>query len=576
MAKILSAKEAKLQKKLIPLNIFVFILSVVAVISLIFAPLFKVDVGKILREEKVIDYTEDTLGKLIDENLESSTEEGFTLNFTPVITAAISEVLGKADGTITFTTFEVCGYAADKREDKLEIILEGLFYGKNGVVTELVNSLVEGVTTAFTSESGKTAVEDAVVDSFISSMGDIVDSAAGEGSQFGDIINEKLTEEKAGELKDTFMEINNAKSEEDVVTVIDTFVDRLNEVLGDEYTITQENKEMVTDYVVDIYRETIDAIQNSGEENKEFSLEAMICVAVNSNVDLGGVDVNKLLQDYLDKMTGTETASIVLTEGEEAPSAKPPLSYSDLFAGVGLSSEKVDEISDTLNKIVRKYVADNLAGVNESLQQTGWVYQWIYFLVLAFIMVFVLPWFILALAALFRTFAKNKRYMTWYVKLFGFIPALVFVGLFVVKTWGPALIFKSMAEETLGLVMAAVSGVSSFTWVCGLCYILLWLVSIFWAFPIKHKIRKERKLCKQAKDKGAYDYSDFEEDYGYSVSKEETPAYAPADSYGEDYDYGYEGYDDDYDYGGYLEDYDEDDYGFDDDYDEYSDYDDEY
>ena len=302
----------------------------------------------------------------------------------------------------------------------------------------------------------------------------------------------------------------------------------------------------------------------------------MICVAVNSNVDLGGIDVNKLLQDYLDKMTGTETASIVLTEGEEAPSAKPPLSYSDLFAGVGLSSEKVGEISDTLNKIVRKYVADNLAGVNESLQQTGWVYQWIYFLVLAFIMVFVLPWFILALAALFRTFAKNKRYMTWYVKLFGFIPALVFVGLFVVRTWGPELIFKSMAEETLGLVMAAVSGVSSFTWVCGLCYILLWLVSVFWAFPIKHKIRKERKLCKQAKDKGAYDYSDFEEDYGYSVSKEETPAYAPADSYGEDYDYGYEGYDDDYDYGGYLEDYDEDDYGFDDDYDEYSDYDDEY
>ena len=75
-------ERSQVAKKLIPLNIFVFILSVVAVVSLIFAPLFKVDVGKILREEKVIDYTEDTLGKLIDENLESSTEEGFTLNFT--------------------------------------------------------------------------------------------------------------------------------------------------------------------------------------------------------------------------------------------------------------------------------------------------------------------------------------------------------------------------------------------------------------------------------------------------------------------------------------------------------------
>ena len=30
--------------------------------------------------------------------------------------------------------------------------------------------------------------------------------------------------------------------------------------------------------------------------------------------------------------------------------------------------------------------------------------------------------------------------------------------------------------------------------VSGICYLLLWLVSIFWCFPIKRKIRKLKKL----------------------------------------------------------------------------------
>lgn len=564
MAKILSAKEASYQKKLFPLNIFVLIISLAAALSLVFAPLVKVDVGKFLREKTVIDYADETLTKLINDNIDKTTDDGFRLDFTPIVVAAVSEVLGKAEGDITFSTFEVCRYAADKREDKLEILLDGMIYGGRGLVTELVNSLVSGIADAFTTEEGKAVVEDAMVDSVISSMGDIVSSVGGDDStEIGEVLNEKLTDEKVGELKTTFFKINDAKSEEDVVEVIDTFVGQLNETLGDDYNISDEDKAAVTDYIVDIYNDTIEAIADSGEEN-EFSLEAMICVAVSQNVDLGEININELLKQYIDELnnstadTGVSAVRKTLTD-EVAETSDTPLTYKELFGEVGLSDEDVEEISESVNKLVKTYVDDGLEGVNEDLKSFGWVYDNIYLLILAVLALFALPWFILALTALIRSFTKNKRYSMWYVKLFGFIPALLFVVLFVLKTWGTTLIpmiAGSVSEDTMSLIMAAISKVSSFTWICGLCYILLWLVSIFWAFPIKHKIRKERKACKRAFSDGSYDYERYKDDYGYAVTKKEFSD----DAYGGDYG------DDDYD-----DDSNEKDYGFDDDYSDYDD-----
>ena len=80
-------------------------------------------------------------------------------------------------------------------------------------------------------------------------------------------------------------------------------------------------------------------------------------------------------------------------------------------------------------------------------------------------------WLILFLFSLFHLFAQNKRFTMWYVKLFGFWPCLIFGGLQVVSA---------------GVI-------STLAWISGACYIILWLISIFWAFPIKRKIRAERR-----------------------------------------------------------------------------------
>ncbi len=95
-------------------------------------------------------------------------------------------------------------------------------------------------------------------------------------------------------------------------------------------------------------------------------------------------------------------------------------------------------------------------------------------------------WLILFLFALLHLFAKNKRFMMWYVKLWGFSPCMVY---FVVP-----LVAKGIIAAIAGEIYASILAMlSSLTWICGVCYLLLWCVSIFWAFPIKKKIRAMKK-----------------------------------------------------------------------------------
>lgn len=48
-----------------------------------------------------------------------------------------------------------------------------------------------------------------------------------------------------------------------------------------------------------------------------------------------------------------------------------------------------------------------------------------------------------------------------------------------------------------GAEIAGILGmISTMTWISGACYILLWIISIFWAFPIKRKIRAYNKQLK--------------------------------------------------------------------------------
>lgn len=539
MAKILSQKEASLQKKLLPLNIVIFIIALTVVISLFFAPFAKIDVHKFLSNKDVVEFAETTLDEKLKEAMGGTTEggsgenaqtAGFTLDVTPVVKRAVVEVLGKVNGDISLSAFEIAKYAADKRENKIQILVDNLISGDKGIVNQLIDSLSTGIKEVFETESGKQVIEDAVVEGLVSSMGSLLTSAAGgEDSEVAQVLSEKLTDEKVGELKDTFFEIENAQSSDDVVAVVENFTSQLNEILGEEYSISDEDKQAVSDYIVDLYDKTMESIADS-EEVTEFSIEAMICVAASENIDLNELNISEMLQQFLGSGEGGDTSSLntpsvtgkALADdsqgGQSETQSKPPLTYGELFDQAGLSDEDLKELSSTINDTVLKFIGGELDTLDEQLRNepvVGKIYPYIYFVILGVLLLFALPWLILAITAFIRIFTKNKRFSMWYVRCFGFIAGLLFVVLFVFNHFGDKII-----PDISPLIKALIASCSSLTWICLLCYLILWIVSIAWAFPIKHKIRKERKACKAAQANGTYSYENYSENYGYAVSGE--------------------------------------------------------
>lgn len=100
----------------------------------------------------------------------------------------------------------------------------------------------------------------------------------------------------------------------------------------------------------------------------------------------------------------------------------------------------------------------------------------------------VFVWALLFVFVFAHIFSQNKRFTMWYVKLWGIIPCLLFAIVPLVMS----ALFKT-AGGALALLSAIFGATSSLTWISGGCWTLLWLISIFWAFPIKRRIRKERK-----------------------------------------------------------------------------------
>lgn len=574
MAKILSVKEKKLQKLLIPLNIFVCILSIVAIISLYFAPVIKVDVGKILRQEETISLIEQS----IDEAVGGAVGGGeSTVDFVPVVASVVKEVVTKANGSVSFTTFKVTQFALAQTDDKLGLVVDDLM---DGVVPQLIESVTKGVTSLFAAEGENKAlieevVENAIVSTFVSSLGSMLpeDEAAA--------VQEKLTPEKVEQLKTTFRKMDTVTSEAEVEDVIDEFIVQVSEILGEDY-ISAEDEQALKDFVIELYNDTVAEVENT--EGAEFGMEALICVAVSKNIPLDDIDISKMLDEFLNQSAEGEKAPSkkALAEGEEVEQTVV-VNYNDLLGEMGLGDDKIDELSEKLTTVLKATVDKSIGGVKADLSEYGWVYDYIYWLILAVMLVFILPWFFLALISFIKIFTKNKRFTMWYVKLYSFIPGLIALALLLVPFLAPKILSLGFLEiaaeeaaEILGYINIACAGVSSFTWVTGLCYLALWLVSIFWAFPIKHKIRKERKACKRAKKNGTYKFEEFEDEYGHAVAPENTNGYGETQP---DYDGSY-GYYDNTDYGTdstYYDDDDDDD-GFDSyyTYDDYDDLDDEY
>lgn len=578
----------RLQKKLIPVNLIVCILCIVAALSLFFMPVVKINLATIVGDktlramiadiavEKVNAYIEQA-GDSLDGSLggNGGAENGGEQNNGDEPAARTADGAGDAsdggavdggnDGTADGTDGESEGSVSikdllkeiDVRElveklvgeifdelkadisvssqnslkvlaakDKADTLLNELFFNEaKGFITSLERTLVSGFGNAFNS-AGK-LVQGAVVKA-------VVVPALKENlpAEYAELV-------VAEELQATIDSLDGAKSAQAASDTIIDYIDGLAEASGEVEKLTEDQKAEVSKQITQLYDKTV---AETGEGN--FSVEAMISVMASEM--LGGVgdfNLSDIIAGFVGGNGGTTPENpdgtdgekpeagivkmlvltrLVLAEGEvggtendgsdnnggqnegENNNGGEVVKYTSYRAmGEGLARGFIGEnFSQTLKGTIMSSVGEN--------EQVFGYYGYV-FIAIGF---FILLWAILFLFSFFHMFARNKRFMMWYVKLFCAWPCIIFwlvpllvknvlakafpqiyaqVIDLVVGFVGNALKITVTAEQATGLFNAVLSSLQTFAWISGICYLVLWIISVCWAFPIKHKIRRLNK-----------------------------------------------------------------------------------
>lgn len=598
----------RLQKKLIPVNLIVCILCIVAALSLFFMPVVKINLAALVGDktlramiadiavEKVNAYIEQA-GDSLDGSLggNGGAENGGEQNNGDEPAARTADGAGDAsdggavdggnNGTADGTDGESEGSVSikdllkeiDVRElveklvgeifdelkadisvssqnslkvlaakDKADTLLNELFFNEaKGFITSLERTLVSGFGNAF--NAAGSLVQGAVVKA-------VVVPALKENlpAEYAELV-------VAEELQATIDSLDEAKSAQAASDTIIDYIDGLAEASGEVEKLTEEQKAEVSKQITQLYDKTV---AETGEGN--FSVEAMISVMASEM--LGGVgdfNLSDIIAGFVggnggnDGENGNGGENPDGTDGEKPEAGIVKMLVLTRLAlaegevdngGVG-GNDGAGEVGGTENDgsdnnggqnegennnggevvkytsyramgegLARGFIGENFAqtlkgtimsSVGENEQVFG--YYGYVFIAIGF---FILLWAILFLFSFFHMFARNKRFMMWYVKLFCAWPCIIFwlvpllvknvlakafpqiyaqVIDLVVGFVGNALKITVTAEQATGLFNAVLSSLQTFAWISGICYLVLWIISICWAFPIKHKIRRLNK-----------------------------------------------------------------------------------
>lgn len=394
---VLMDEIARRQRKLIPLNIVVAIIALVAAVSLLFAPIVSVDaVG-------LGDYITEMMGEQSSGG--DSSEEGPTIDTAKIVSTVTSNM-----DNVSLTTMSLATLAFS---DDL---------------TETLKDYVSEIGSEALKKSEKELITDVAVPMMIEMMEEESGTQAPDNikNMDADAIYDKakaLETASAGEVDET----------------ISALAEELQNQLGEDY-ISDENLADLESSIRTVYDDTVAATDGT------FTIESCICVFASKSLQESG-EITQTFTSYADLI--------------------------DYFMDSALSSESgggTDSSSE---------LDDTIAQVEPILK-----------IVAIALLFFTAVWLILFLFAFLHLFAKNKRFTMWYVKLFGFLPCLIFgVAPLVAGAIVPGMEGGAEIAGILGMI-------STMTWISGACYILLWIISIFWAFPIKRKIRAYNKQLK--------------------------------------------------------------------------------
>ncbi len=513
----------RLQRKLIPVNLIVCLLCIVAIISMLCTPFITIDMGKITADENVDNYVRRLVQEQIDNmsgsgsESENTREGGSTGSFhlndeamTVIVSAIVEPVFGSVEASVSLTPQAIYSIAFSEHPGAQTTDL--LIVGENGLIVQVADSLAHSVRNLGGNRNVTKVLQEAVVDLVAD---EIVNRLP---ADYGNIVTENK------ELfKEAINGLDEAKTEDEAVEKIMGFIENVDLTTSEGGTVadlTDEQRAQIENTVRDMYQTTV---AETGDENGDnFSVEGLICVmasdTINKATDGGGFA--ELLKQMLSDGSSTppageETAAVkkVLTEGEiegepsgstteggettegnetgnetgeTATEGAVYTTYQELFSSL-ITEEDAQEISDLLVEMVRGYLVDTEKAIDD-MQPAIMAAFWS-------LVGFTALWGVLFLFSFIHLLTKNKRFTMWYVKLFAPYPAIIF---WLLPLIAPYIFPRFLTGDALILATAVATGVSSLMWISGLCYLLLWAVSIFWAFPIKRKIRALNKELKYA------------------------------------------------------------------------------
>ena len=217
--------------------------------------------------------------------------------------------------------------------------------------------------------------------------------------------------------------------------------------------ITPENRDKISD----IFDEAVELMTKNGE----FSF---------SNFPTA---VSQLMKKYSENGSLTEEESPVLDENDD-------LTAVQTRALMSVSTENLEQTAGAIDQLFE--LLENPDDFIDSMDESTFALVRSICLSVGIWMTFyALLWLILALFAFIHIFTRNKKVSMWYVKLTGLTPFLLSVVIpFVAVALLPWVIPQVPAITILCGGMTIASAV---------CYIALWLISIFWCHPIKRRIK---------------------------------------------------------------------------------------
>lgn len=525
----------RLQRRLIPLNIIVSVLAVVAAVTLFFSPLLEIKLGNITGNPEVVKFVDDKISEALDNGAgEVGGQTGDLLadvDMPKIIVPVVESVFTQVNGNVAISTYGLLGFATS--ENPGGAVADLLLSEKDGLLTQLTESLVKAVMDLPQNKQVQGAIEEVIL---VSMSEQVKASVPDEYKSF--------VEPEA--LAQTLKSMDGAKNEEEVLDIIDGYLAEVEAKNPEGGVMDPVKKQEIKDMMSKVYRDTVEHAKDENGDDA-FSVEAMVCVAASGvlnseefdevrNED-GSVDLMALIDKMMGGMNGGSegeggenggngggnpegdggaSASALScavafegeveggsTEGGEGNEGAPEeggsteggatvevkiyTTYEDLFGkAVKLDENEVRaQVKKLVDEYVGVYIEEAVMAINE--MNGHFPVFWAAFGAFAF---FAGVWVIMFLFAFLRLFSKNKRFTMWYVKLFGAIPVILFWLVPVVAGWAIPAYFPALLGEFAWALPVLLGAIGTMTWVSGICYVVLWALSIVWAFPVKRKIRK--------------------------------------------------------------------------------------